>query len=219
MTLTASLILDVVIAALFLYFFGMGVRRGLILTLCSLLAVLIALAGGWALAKTCSPALAERIAPAITQQVQAKLEEKQTESTAESSNPLEQLGLPPQFVNQLQKLTASTASLSSESAAVLGASIAGVISKAILFLVGFAVVMIIWQLLCHGLNLVAKLPGLHFLNKALGGVLGLVEGFLLLMLARWVLCDLLGWIPQDVVAKSYLLHFLSSLPIYHLLGG
>lgn len=222
MTLTASLILDVVIAALLLYFFVLGVQRGLILTLCSLLAVFIAVAGGYYLAKTCSPALAQRIEPTITRQVQERMTQQQSESTSSSqeSGSLGQFGLPTQFLDRLQKqVLATTQSASQSSAQALGASIADWLAKAILFLLGFAVVLIIWQILAHGLNLVAKLPGLHFLNKALGGILGLVEGILVLMVARWVLCDLLGWIPADVISQSHMLRFLSSLSIYHLMGG
>ena len=84
---------------------------------------------------------------------------------------------------------------------------------------GFFGVLILWLILCHTLNLVAKLPGLHLLNKLLGGLLGLIKGLLLLMVARWILCDLLGWIPASIVAESRLLLLLSSFSIFSLLGG
>lgn len=69
------------------------------------------------------------------------------------------------------------------------------------------------------LNLVAKLPGLHFLNKLLGGVFGLVKGILVLIIVRWVLCDLLGWIPTDVTEGSILLSLLSSIDLFSWLAG
>ena len=39
------------------------------------------------------------------------------------------------------------------------------------------------------------------------------------MVARWALCDLLGWIGPDVIAESRLLPYLTRLPIFSLLGG
>ena len=50
MTLTASLLLDLVLLGLLVVFFLVGYQRGLILTLCSLLAVILSFAGGWYLA-------------------------------------------------------------------------------------------------------------------------------------------------------------------------
>ena len=90
--------------------------------------------------------------------------------------------------------------------------------EALLFLAGFLGTQLVWTLLCHGLHLVAKLPVLHFLNKALGGVLGLVKGILILMVIRWVL-DLLAWIPPEVAVESWFLTLSSSLPFLSLLGG
>ncbi len=91
----------------------------------------------------------------------------------------------------------------------------GFLARSLLFLAGFFGVLILWLILCHTLNLVAKLPGLHLLNKLLGGLLGLIKGLLLLMVARWILCDLLGWIPASIAAESRLLPLLSSF--FHLL--
>lgn len=165
MTLTASLLLDIVILIFLVYFVILGFRRGFILTLCSLLAVVLGLVGGWYLAVNCAE-------PAL--------------------------------------------SLLSEHLTPAAASLA---AKALLFLVGFVGVQLVWSILCHALNLVAKLPGLHFLNKTLGAVLGLVKGILILMVACWVLCDLLGWIPPEVVEESWILSFSSSLPSLSLFGG
>ncbi len=51
MTLTASLLLDLVLLVILVLFFVQGIRRGFVLTLCSLLAVILALIGGWYLAQ------------------------------------------------------------------------------------------------------------------------------------------------------------------------
>lgn len=161
MTLTTSLFLDIVLLGLLVYWFVMGLRRGLILSLCGLLAVLVGLAGGWYLATTQAAPLALEWEPFFAQHL-----------TAEAALP--------------------------------GA-------RAVLFLVGFLGVQMVWTALCHILNLVAKLPGLHLLNKALGGLLGLVKGVLILLVAQWALVDLLAWIPVEVADQSRILPYLERL--------
>ena len=150
MTLTASLLLDLVLLGLLVVFFLVGYQRGLILTLCSLLAVVLSFAEGF----------------------QARL----------------------------------------------GPEVPGFVASSLLFLAGFLVVQIVWVTLCHALNLVAKLPGLHLLNKILGGLLGLVKGIAILMVARWALCDLLQWVPADVAAESYVLPWLTPSAFFSLFG-
>lgn len=226
MTFTASLILDLVILALLVYAFVTGFRRGLILSLCSLLAVFVALLGGWYLSTSCADPLAEKLEPLFLEAMADRAEADP--EGADSPLPADQV--PPEEAGSFSQLTgrfsqamqerlaqsaqeAETAALSS-----LAASAAALVAKSLLFLAGFLGVLVLWLILCHALNLVAKLPGLHGLNKVLGGLLGLGKGILLLMVARWALCDLLGWIPAEVAAESHLLPWLGSLSIFSLLG-
>lgn len=65
MELTVSLLLDLVILGLLLYCLIQGLRRGFILTLCSLLAVLLAFLGGWYLATHAAQPLEEKLEPVI----------------------------------------------------------------------------------------------------------------------------------------------------------
>ena len=160
MTLTASLLLDLVLLGLLVVFFLTGYQRGLILTLCSLLAVALSFAGGWYLATHAAEGLQAR----------------------------------------------------------LGAEVPALVVSSLLFLAGFLVVQVVWITLCHALNLVAKLPGLHLLNKVFGGLLGLAKGIAILMVVRWALCDLLQWIPADVAAQSHLLPWLTPSAFFSLFG-
>lgn len=225
MTLTASLILDLVILALLVYSFVIGLRRGLILSLCSLLAVLVALVGGWYLSASCAEPLAEKLEPLF---LEAMADREEDPDGADSTLPEDQV--PPEETGSFSQLTGrfsqamqerlAQSAQETETAALsaLAASAAALVAKSLLFLAGFLGVLVLWLILCHALNLVAKLPGLHGLNKVLGGLLGLGKGILLLMVARWALCDLLGWIPADVAAESHLLPWLDSLSIFSLLG-
>ncbi len=204
-----SLLLDLVLLGLLVFSFVIGVRRGFLLSLCSLLAVLVALLGGWYLAAHWSQPLEERLEPVILETLTQREAEEKTTSP-----------LPDNLPQALQDQAAQTAQdWKNATLAQAAAFLAGAAAKVILFLAGFFVVLLLWNLLFHALNLVAKLPGLHGLNKFFGGALGLVKGLLLLMLARWVLCDLLGWIPADVTRDSILLSLLPSLDLFDLLEG
>ena len=222
MELTVSRLLDLVILGLLLYCLIQGLRRGFILTLCSLLAVLLAFLGGWYLATHAAQPLEEKLEPVILHAMLAQEESEAADSPeqtdlpsqSEQANPSEN-GLFHRFPQSLQdQLTQTT-----EDRKQLAAAAAGLLARSLLFLAGFFGVLILWLILCHTLNLVAKLPGLNLLNKLLGGLLGLIKGLLLLMVARWILCDLLGWIPASIAAESRLLPLLSSFSIFSLLGG
>ena len=51
-----------------------------------------------------------------------------------------------------------------------------------------------------------------------GGLLGLLKGIAILMVARWALCDLLQWVPADVAAESYVLPWLTPSAFFSLFG-
>ena len=225
MNTVLPLLLDLVILGLLVYWCVMGFRRGLILSLCSLLAVVVALAGGWYLANHAYEPLAEQLEPIILPVVNERADEAisseasglvPSEETASdqaatdqsSSGPLSILSgsLQNQVGQQLENFK-------NNAVQQLAASIAQTVAKAVLFLVGFLVVLLVWNILFHALHLVAKLPGLHLLNKVLGGAFGLVKGVLLLMVAQWLLCDLLGWIPSEIAQQSHLLSLLSALSL------
>lgn len=226
MELTVSLLLDLVILGLLLYCLIQGLRRGFILSLCSLLAILLALLGGWYLATHAAQPLEEKLEPVILHAMLSQEEPEAADSPGQTDLPSQseqddpENGLLHRFPQALQdQLTQATEDWKQATRAELAAAAAGLLARSLLFLAGFFGVLILWLILCHALNLVAKLPGLHLLNKLLGGLLGLIKGLLLLMVARWILCDLLGWIPASIAAESRLLPLLSSFSIFSLLGG
>ena len=202
MNLTASLLLDIVFVLLLVLSLVQGFRRGFILTLCSLLAVFIALAGGWYLATYFAEPVQEALEPLIIRQMAPDRPEEESDLYGDTSSLAESVQ---EQVEQAAQ-AAQTAFMIQQAKALAALS-----AKVLLFLAGFIGVLLIWLLLCHALDLVAKLPGLNFLNKAMGAVLGLVKGLILLLVLRWLLCDALHLIPEEVAAGSYVLSFLSSV--------
>lgn len=224
--MTASLVLDLVVAGLLLLSFARGFHRGLILSLCSLLAVVLALAGGWFLADQYGPALQRELEPMLLAQ-QATQETGQEEAAAPQETPesapvsedtegaQEAPGLFSGLTQSLPFLADGETALSQAQALAAqgtAAALAELLAKGSLFVLGFVVVLAAWKILSHALDLVARLPGLHFLNKAAGGLFGLAKGYLLLTVAGWVLVDLLGVIPAGMAQGSFLLPLFPALP-------
>ena len=72
-------------------------------------------------------------------------------------------------------------------AAAVVESIASSFIYGILYILSFARLLLLLHVLVGAMGLVFKLPGLRGLNALGGGLLGLIEGALLLFLAVWVL--------------------------------
>lgn len=216
MSLTVSLVLDVVLLAVLVYCAVLGARRGFVLTLCSLLAVLLALVGGWYLAANWSDPLEEKLEPVIY----AKLAPQETEQGEIVLSPDDDLSLSQRFSQAVQKqLTKTVTDLRQATAHQWSAAVAGMGAKSAMFLIGFLAVLVVWLLLCRALDLVAKLPGLRAVNKGFGALIGLIKGLLILIVVRWALCDLLGWIPPAVADASRVLPLLTNLSVFSLFGG
>ena len=202
MNLTASLLLDIVLALLLVWSVVQGFRRGFILTLCSLLAVFIALAGGWYLASHYADPVQETLEPVIIRRMVPDHPEESMDQSGDAQ-PL---------AESVQEQVENAAQAAQNALIVQQAkALAALTAKVLMFLAGFVGVLLIWLLLCHALDLVAKLPGLNFLNRAMGAVLGLVKGLILLLVLQWLLCDALHLIPEQIAEGSYVLSFLSSV--------
>lgn len=202
MSLTASLLLDLVLLLLLILFFVQGFRRGFVLTLCSLLAVFVALAGGWYLAAHYVQPVQDILEPKLLERLAPDLPEAPGEGDGEAQSVAE----------SVQKQVEDAARAAQTAVMVQQAkALAALTARVLLFLAGFVGVLLVWLLLCHGLDLVAKLPGLNALNKAMGGILGLMKGLVLLLVLQWLLCDTLALIPDQVAEGSYVLSALTAI--------
>ena len=188
----AYLIADGLILAVLLLFALVGAHRGFILSLCGLLAVLVAFVGASFAARTLSPMVADALEPkfasAIEEQLNASIQQQVAEEGSAALSPddvpldgvlnaLREMGFYETLINTVDKAVENgMTSVAAQSAAYL-----------ILFLLGFALILIAWKLISHALDLVARLPGLHFLNKTCGALFGLVQACVLLFVAAWLL--------------------------------
>ena len=215
-----GMIYDLIILAVLLLFALWGMHRGLVLTFFSLVAVLIGIVGAVLVANLWAPAVAGWVQPVLQPTVSSAIEAALPESAEQADLPIDDLiallqdaDLPFGLGDYLEDVLTEDLSLSTQTLVEsLSQSLSGQLAQTIayvgLFLVSFLLILILWMILGRTLDLVARLPGLHFLNKTGGFVLGAAKGMLLLFvcawLIRWLWIDL---IPADALSQSKLLHF------------
>lgn len=219
----AFLIADGLVLAVLLIFACIGARRGLILSLCGLLAFVVAFLGASFAARTLSPVVADALEPKFAAAIEEQLNEsiRQQAEAGEAAvlspddvplegvlDALREMGFYETLINTVDRAVESgmTATAASAAAAV-AAAIAQSAAYLILFLLGFFLILLAWRLLSRALDLVARLPGLHFLNKTGGALFGLVQGCIILFVAAWLLQFFGQMLPRELVEQTVLLKF------------
>ena len=235
--LMTALIIDIVLLVVLLIFTVHGASRGLLLSLCGLVAVLVAFIGAGFAAAALAPKVADFLEPRFAAAIEERLDQEIADSTllpdpgdevqtddiplTEILNILKDMGFYQSAVDAVNDAVAQgMTEVAANAAAAVAASIAGTVAYMILFVVFFVLILIGWTLLSHGLDLVARLPGLHFLNKTGGAILGLVKGCAILFLCAWVLRYLGKVVPEETVEQTHLLKFfMTTNPVALVLGG
>ena len=216
----SGIVLDLILAALLLVFLWRGYSKGVVLTLCGLLAVFVALIGGSVLADTLAQPVARTVVPALEGALQDAIGSyfQYTPPAADSSVPdtffsdltvpeaLEALQSSPVFGGLAEAFAqAVDQGVQSGAAGVVRALAeyaALQLTRMVLFLVCFVVVLAAWTLLSRALDLAFHLPVLSTLNHWAGALAGLATGLLVAATALWLLRDFL---PRQALADSVLL--------------
>ncbi len=213
---------DLAILAILIFFVWLGYKKGLVLTLCSLLAVFVALIGASFLSDTLAEPVAKAIEPAVTSHIHDMVTSYYQRSPAETGSaeendwlaqlPLDEL-LEPLRESRFQGYAEAfrnavddkAAGIVTHAAQALAHFVAVQIARIVIFAVAFFVILIAWFFISHALDLVAHLPVLSTVNRWGGAAAGLVKGVLVLFIAAWLLKD--SFIPQEAVAHTFLLKF------------
>lgn len=234
-----ALILDLAVIAVLAFFAWRGAVKGLILTLCGLVAVLVAFGGAFFLSDRFSDDVAGLIQPYIQVHVEELLENSMEQSQEEDAQPSSNLSIPSSGSDEEEEdsLAASLddvlkalgdsklfsglvqsvsdaidegvlAVVTTASAAV-SAFLAAQIARSGLFLLSFVLILVVWWLLSHVLDLAFRLPVLRTLNKSGGLVIGLAKGALVLLVACWALTAF-DLIPMETAQQTFLYrHFMN----------
>lgn len=239
--LTTAMIFDIVIAVLLLLFAIRGASRGLLLSLCSLVAVVVAFVGASFVADFAAPKVADALEPKFASVIEERLEEQLHSALpspggavppgAEDQSGeipltdildiLKDMGLYQSAVDAIHSAVEDgMTDVAADTAAAVAASIAGTVAYMVLFLIAFIVILVLWTILSHALDLVTRLPGLSFLNKTGGALFGLIKGCALLFLFAWIMRYLGNLIPEETVNETHLLKFfLTTNPVALVLGA
>lgn len=226
---TTAILFDVVILLILAGFALHGASRGLLLSLCGLVAVLVAFIGGNFLADLLAPKVADYLEPKFASAIESRLEEQMQAALPSSDGALPEASVDvplADILDILKDMGLYQSAVDAIDKAVeqgmtdVAASIAETVAYMILFVAGFVIVLVAWTVFSHALDLVARLPGLHFLNKTGGALLGLVKGCAILFLCAWVIRYLGHIIPEETVEQTTLLKFfLTTNPVALILGA
>lgn len=219
------IIYDLVILAVLVVLAIWGMHRGLILSLCSLLAVLVAFLGAILVTNFLAPSVTGWVQPTLQPAVTSAIQSALPESAADAELPLHDLlilldeaelpfGLD-RFLDNVQAEDIpilSSGSLVESLAVSLSEKLALAVTCIFLFLISFLLILILWRLIGRALDLVARLPGLHTLNKLGGFVFGAFRGAVLLFVCAWILRQLgSGLIPAEMLEQTTLLNFFMTV--------
>ena len=110
------------------------------------------------------------------------------------------------FADALQRaVNSGMVSASANAARSISDFIARQLAQMALFLIGFVLILILWFLFSHALDLAFRLPVLSGLNHWSGAILGLLQGSALVFILCWLMKDSL--LSGQVIQSTYLLRF------------
>lgn len=220
------LIYDLVILAVLVICLAVGWHRGLLLSLCGLAVVIVAYLGAGFAADTLATPVADFLQPKLAATIEERIQNHLSVGENADQDPYDALrdmgGLyswAAQQLDQVQtELGQAISSTVSKVAVSAASAVALRLAHSILFVISFLVLFVLLTILLHALDLVAKLPGLHFCNALGGGIIGLVKGILYLFVAVCLLQIFGKLLTDEVLEKTYLTRYFVELnPILLLL--
>lgn len=195
--MTTPVIIDAIVVVLLVAFTVFGARRGLLRALAGLLIVVMALVGAGMIAATFSGPAAKLVAPVIGKRIARQVDEAMAVQAESMQLPEEDGAFDVEDLLALlgldEAVRGSVAERARETIRDTGVSLATAVVESIaqsiiygvLYILSFLALMVLLHVLARAMDLLLKLPGLHGMNALGGGLLGLVQGALLLFLAVW----------------------------------
>lgn len=217
------IIYDIIIAAALLFFLWRGYKKGFVLTLCSLLAVFVALIGASFLSNILAGPVSKAVEPIVAAHIQQIVDDcisvgvSSTGEVADHAHAtltdllhiLEDSKLYHNLVQAYQAaVDEGVAEVAANAIQSLAHYAAVQIARMVIFAVAFFAILIGWWFLSHALDLVAKLPVLSTVNQWAGGAIGLCKGGLVVFIAVWLFKD--SYIPREALEHTFLLKAISA---------
>lgn len=218
-------VFDVILLVIVILCVIVGMRRGFVLTLCGVLSIVVALVGAKVAADQFSPVVTQAIAPRVETAIEARLSESVSDTVQNSTGwdgsdfDADLGGIPGIFqqseavqdaISGIQDSIQSGVDAAVQTAASsMAQEIAQPVAWGTVYVIAFVVILLLWNLISKALDLVAKLPVLHFFNRLLGGACGLIKGILI---AGCICCLILrlGLLPGTMAQESVFLRLFSG---------
>lgn len=204
---------DIIIAGILIFTTVRGFQKGFVLTLCDFLDVFVALIGAAILSSILAAPISEAIQPMVQSGIQSYLDKTaivdQT-GVAAALEALKDSALYRGFAAALEQQLGGQLDLNAAAfVGTLSAFVSFQLSRAVVFLLSFAAIYLVWKLLSRVLDLACKLPVLDTLNGLAGGAAGLAQGALIVFIAAWLL-KIQFLTPEDI-NNSVLLRFFCTV--------
>ncbi|NLO47121.1 MAG: CvpA family protein [Clostridiales bacterium] len=233
-----NIIIDLLLIGILALCVWNGYRKGLILGISGILALVVAFYGANLIAETYSSEFTSMVEPFI-----AGIVDKKVDETAEDLGQPAENGAPDSSADPEQVYEVSYESLRKigilKSAAANIADelknevdqigqklktamihkLAGTLAYVAVLIIIFLLIVIIFAVIANLLNLAFKLPGLELLNEIGGTLFGLVKGLAFIFAISWALRFFGFVIPETTVNKTVLLKWLmNNNPIIAIFG-
>lgn len=219
-----SIVIDILLVAVIAYCVWSGYKKGLILSISGILALVVAFYGANLIADTYSSEFVSMLKPfiggfvddAVTETAKEAVEDPdfyvtegdETETYILSVESLKKLGLS-------QNLAESMAEAVDEAVTVAGKAVkdaimeklSSALANLLVFIIAFVLIMIVFAVIANLINLTFSLPGLKLLNNIGGLAFGLIKGLLIVFAVAWVL-GYLGFLvdSEDTVVLAALIN-------------
>jgi len=226
-----NIVLDLILIGILALCVLSGYKKGLILGISGILALVVAFYGANLVAETFSSDFTSMIEPMISNAVSGAVDESQEGLPADeddgeqevyqvSYDSLKKLGVLETTAKKLAgELKDELREVGSSLKSAIVHKLSGAIAYAALLIIVFVLIIIVFKLLANAINFAFKLPGLNLINGIGGAALGFVKGMILLFILSWA-AGFLGFIlPEAVVNKTVVLKWLmNNNPITALFG-
>lgn len=231
-------LIDVVLIGIVVLCVWNGYRKGLILGIGGILALVIAFYGSNLIAETYSPEFTAMLNPIVSGIVNKSVDDaketvnsddysysgpaegKGDEVYSVSFESLRNIGIlrsaAENITNEIRDdLKGAGQSLKDALVEKLCSTIAYVLALAVFFIL----ILIVFTVLANIVNLAFKLPGLEVINDVSGAVFGLVKGLILVFAIAWLVRFLGAVLPEETVDKTLVLGWLmDNNPITAIFG-
>ncbi len=224
-----SLLSDIIVLLLLIAFALLGRKRGLIKMISGVLVLALSVTVSGMLAKWTTPYISSTfVQPYITQMLLPDVQNASADSTninedaSNMTSTLSKFGLSTDSISQaIENFKKEAASSVEDAVSSLSETVSVKITYGITFIIYLLISLLLFSLLARLLNFAAKLPIINFFNSMGGLLLGIIWGYLIILIIATILVKFSILLTLEVVEGSVILKFILTknplllLPIWN----